>query len=132
MIECASRVRSMRAALEGRNTRIVVVLIQNAPPHPASEDVLASEGAISLCTSCEISAQSLFVLPHGDHLHGYTLRLEDAFFELAQNYYHSEAKIIKSHKEQLNKNIHQYLYIRHQFKIGFFYELKQDVQTAFK
>lgn len=121
-----------RSALEGRNTRIIVVLIQNTPPHPASEDVLASEGAISLCTSCEISAQSLFVLPHGEHLHGYTLRLENAFLELSQNYYHNEAKIIKTHKEQLTKNIHQYLYIRHQFKIGFLFELKQDIQTALK
>lgn len=121
-----------RAALEGRNTSIIVVLIQNAPPHPASEDVLASEGAISLCTSCEISAQSLFVLPHGEHLYGYTLRLEDAFFELAKIYYINEAKIVRSHKEQLNKNIHQYLFIRHQFKIAYFHELKQDVQTALK
>lgn len=121
-----------RAALECRNTRIIVVLIQNTPPHPASEDVVASEGGISLCTSCEISSQSLFVLPHGEHLHGYTLRLEDAFIELSQSYYHNEAKIIKSHKEQLSKSNHQYLYVRHQFKIGFLYELKQDVQTALK
>lgn len=121
-----------RAALEGRISRITVVLIQHTLPLPASEDVLASERAIALCSSCELNSQSLFVLPHGDHLQGYTVRLENAFYEFAQTYYHNEVKNIKSHKEHLNKNAHQYLYIRHQFKMGFLNELKQDVHTAHK
>ncbi|KAJ8940840.1 hypothetical protein NQ318_005286 [Aromia moschata] len=132
MIECASRVQSMRAALEDRHTRITVVLIQNTLSLPAGEDLLASERAIALCSSCELNAQSLFVLPHGDHLQGYAVRLENAFYEFCQNIYHNEAKHVKSHKEHLNKNTHQYLYVRHQFKMGMLYELKQDVHTAHK
>ncbi|KAJ8917803.1 hypothetical protein NQ315_010709 [Exocentrus adspersus] len=132
MIECASRVQSMRAALEGRNSRITVVLIQNTLPLPAGEDLLASERAIALCSSCELNSQSLFVLPHGDHLQGYAIRLENAFYEFAQTYYHNEAKNVKSHKEHINKNTHQYLFVRHQFKMGFLNELKQDVHTAHK
>ncbi|RZC34292.1 trafficking protein particle complex subunit 11 [Asbolus verrucosus] len=132
MIECASRVQSLRAALEGRNTRIAVVLIQNTLPLPPGEDVLASDRAISLCASCELNASSLFVLPHGDHLQGYAVRLESAFYEFAQNYYHTEIKNVRSHKEHLNKTSHQYLFVRHQFKMGFLYELKQDIHTAHK
>ncbi|EFA10428.2 Trafficking protein particle complex subunit 11-like Protein [Tribolium castaneum] len=132
MIECASRVQSLRAALEGRNTRIAVVLIQNTLPLPPGEDVLASDRAVSLCASCELNASSLFVLPHGDHLQGYAVRLESAFYEFAQSYYHNEIKTIRSHKEHLNKSSHQYLFVRHQFKMGFLYELKQDVHTAHK
>ncbi|VEN53813.1 unnamed protein product [Callosobruchus maculatus] len=132
MIECASRVQSMRAALEGRASRIVIVLIQTTLPLPAGEDALAAERAVALCSSCELNSQSLFVLPHGDHLQGYATRLENAFYEFAQTYYHNEAKIIKSHKEHLNKNTHQYLYVRHQFKLGFLNELKQDIHTAYK
>lgn len=107
-------------------------MIQNTPPLPAGEDALSSEGAIALCTTCELNAQSLFVLPHGDHLQGYCVRLEKAFYELAQTYYHNEAKLVKSHKEYLNKNTHQYLFVRHQFKMGFLYELKQDIHIAHK
>lgn len=71
-------------------------------------------------------------MPHGDHLQGYIVRLENAFYDLAQNYYHSEAKNVKSHRDHLNKSTHQYLFVRHQFKMGFLYELMQDNHTAHK
>ena len=38
------------------------------------EDVIAAERAASLCSACELSAKSLFVLPLADHLLGYTIR----------------------------------------------------------
>nr|XP_023021888.1 trafficking protein particle complex subunit 11 [Leptinotarsa decemlineata] len=132
MIECASRVQSMRASLEGHSTRLTVVLIQNTVPLPAGEDSLSAERALALSSSCDLNSQYLFVLPHGDHLQGYAIRLESAFFELAQIYYHNEGKHIKSHKEHLNKNTHQYLFVRHQFKMGFMYEMKQDAHSAHK
>ena len=59
-------------------------------------------------------------------------RLENAFYELAQSYYHSEARKVKAHKEFLNKTTHQLLFVRHQFKIAFYNELKQDTHTAIK
>lgn len=108
----------------------MVVLIQNVQPIPASEDTLAADRATQLCSSCELNSTSLFVLPHRDHLQGYILRLENAFYELAQSYYLNNAKSIKSHKEHLNKNNLQYLHIRHQFKMGFLFELKQDIHQA--
>ncbi|KAI4461549.1 hypothetical protein MML48_5g00016715 [Holotrichia oblita] len=131
VIECASRVQSMRAALDGRSTRVVVVLIQSSAM-PAGEDMIASEKATALCASCELNAKSLLVLPHVDHLQGYAVRLENAFYDFAQNYYHVEARNIKSHREHLNKTTHQYLFVRHQFKMGFLNELKQDIHTAHK
>lgn len=121
-----------RAAVEGRSTKIVIVLIQDTPPLPPGEDALSADRAVALCASCELNAKSLFVLPHGDHLQGYVVRLDSAFNELAQNYYHLEARNVKSHKEHLNKNTHQYLLVRHQFKMGFLNELRQDNHTAHK
>ena len=93
--------------MQGRSTRVAVVLIQNNAPLPpgmyfkdffssvgnvsdslcsqfensltvisliVGEDVVAAERAASLCSACELSAKSLFVLPHTDHLLGYTIR----------------------------------------------------------
>ncbi|XP_063238337.1 trafficking protein particle complex subunit 11 [Bacillus rossius redtenbacheri] len=131
-IECASRVQSIRAALEGRGTRTAVILIQRVATLPTGEDMLTAERAASLCSSCDLNPKSLFVLPMGDHLHGYTLRLENAFFDLAQNYYHHEARNVRSHRDHLNKTTHQYLFVRHLFKMGFLCELKQDHHTAHK
>lgn len=63
-----------RAALEGRNTRLGVVLIQQKAPLPTGEDVLAAERAAALCSVSDINPKCLFVLPHVDHLQGYVLR----------------------------------------------------------
>lgn len=59
-------------------------------------------------------------------------RMETALFELAKIYYGHECKLIKAHRDQLNKTTHQLLFIRHQFKVAFFSELKQDPSTALK
>ncbi|XP_034951307.1 trafficking protein particle complex subunit 11 [Chelonus insularis] len=132
-MKCASKVQSLKCSLEGRNTKIAVVLIQRGiPPPPGSEDMLATERATALCTACELPAKSLYVLPHGDHLVGYILRLENVFYELAQNFYHHQYRVVKSHRDQLNKTSHQYLFVRHQFKMGFFNELRQDKHIALK
>ncbi|XP_055958826.1 trafficking protein particle complex subunit 11 [Patella vulgata] len=131
-MECATRVEIVRNSLQGQGTKVSVVLIQKNTPLPPGEDLIASERAASLCSMCDISAKSLYVLPHTDHLIGYTIRLENAFYEQSQSYYHTEARKVKSHKDFLNKTTHQLLYVRHQFKIAFFNELKQDTHTSLK
>ena len=60
------------------------------------------------------------------------MRLESAFYELAQTYYHQRVKAIRAHREQLSKSHHQALYVRHQFKLGFFCEVRQDMAAAYK
>lgn len=132
IIECASKVQSIRAAVEGHSTRVAVVVIQSRLSPPPSEYMLGAERAQALCAACEIQSKSLFVLPHSDHLMGYILRLENAFYDIAQNYYHHETKNIKQHRDHLNKTTHQYLFVRHQFKLGYLNELKQDLSTAHK
>ncbi|KAG6460755.1 hypothetical protein O3G_MSEX012193 [Manduca sexta] len=132
IIECASKVQSIRAAVEGHTTRVAVVVIQSRQSPPPSEYMLGAERAQALCAACEIQSKSLFVLPHSDHLMGYIIRLENAFYDIAQNYYHHETKNIKQHRDHLNKTTHQYLFVRHQFKLGYLNELKQDMSTAHK
>lgn len=59
-------------------------------------------------------------------------RLETAFYDLAQNFYYHEYRNVKSHRDQLTKNVHQYLFVRHQFKMAFLNELKQELHLAQK
>ncbi|KAG7269692.1 hypothetical protein CRUP_009754 [Coryphaenoides rupestris] len=106
--ECATKVEIVRTSLQGRNTKVAVVLIQKKTPLPPGEDLVASERASSLCNACDLLA-----------------RVENAFYEHAQTYYYTEIRRVKSHKEFLNKTTHQ-------FKIAFFSELKQDTQNALK
>ncbi|KAL5018539.1 hypothetical protein ScPMuIL_004261 [Solemya velum] len=131
-MECATRVEIVRNSLQGRGTKVAVVLIQKNAPLPPGEDVVAAERAASLCSACDLSAKHLYVLPHTGHLIGYTIRLENAFYEMGQSYYHGEARKVKSHRDFLNKTTHQLLFVRHQFKIAYYNELKQDTHAALK
>ncbi|GAB6030246.1 Trafficking protein particle complex subunit 11, variant 2 [Chamberlinius hualienensis] len=132
LMELRSKIQIVRSSVEGRNTKVAVVLIQHSTPLPPGEDVVATDRATTLCNMCDLPGKLLFVFPHTDHMHGYVLRLENAFFELAQNYYLQQAKQVKSHKELLNKTTHQLLFVRHQFKMGFYSELKCDSPTALR
>ncbi|XP_031844601.1 trafficking protein particle complex subunit 11 gry isoform X2 [Nomia melanderi] len=132
-MECATKVQTLRNALEGRNTKIAVVLIQHCTqPPPGSEDALATERATAVCGACELPPKLLYILPHGNHLLGYTSRLETALYDLAQNFYHHEYRTVKGHRDQLNKTVHQYLFVRHHFKMAFLNELRQDQSLAKK
>ena len=109
-----------------------MVLVQAAAPLPPGEDVLAAERATELCSVCDLSPKSLFVLPQTDHLFGYILRLEHAFYELALNYYQTEIRRVKAKKDHLSRAAHHSLLVRCQFKLAFFNELKQDSQSALR
>jgi hypothetical protein len=130
-MQCKMLVQSLKNSLQGRNTRIAIVLIQKGVPLPQNEELLASERAANLTNLCELNAKLLFVLQHNDHLMGNVLRLESAFLELAQSYYTQMAKQVRLHRDQLT-NAHLTLKIRHQFKLGFVSELKLDFSTALK
>lgn len=62
---------------------------------------------------------------------GFTLRLESAFLEQAQSYYLQSSKQVRMHRDQLTSS-HQELKIRHQFKLGFYAEMRMDSTTAVK
>lgn len=49
---------------------------------------------------------------------------------MAQGYYQQEIRHITSHREFLNKTTHQYLFVRHPFKMAYLSELKQDNRNA--
>ncbi|KAM7354828.1 trafficking protein particle complex subunit 11 gry [Cochliomyia hominivorax] len=130
-MQCAATIQSLKNSLQERNTRICLVLLQKAAPLPPGEDMLASERAASLTSACNLNSKMLFVLPHTEHLMGYALRLESAFLDMAQSYYTLMAKRIRTHRDQLTA-AHTTLKIRHQFKLGFVAEMRQDFSTALK
>uniref|UniRef100_A0A1I8IZA6 Sema domain-containing protein n=1 Tax=Macrostomum lignano TaxID=282301 RepID=A0A1I8IZA6_9PLAT len=92
-------VRVVRECLAGRLTSVAVVLLQRKPALPLEEDLSAKEKrAPSLCSACDLNPNHLFVLVQTEHLYGYIIRLESAFFDLSQNYYHQEARRGESHR----------------------------------
>lgn len=59
------------------------------------------------------------------------MRLESAFLDMAQSYYGLMAKRIRAHSDQLTA-AHITLNVRHQFKLGFVAEMRQDFSAALK
>ncbi|XP_064547367.1 trafficking protein particle complex subunit 11 [Drosophila montana] len=130
-VQCAAIVQGLKNALQERNSRLCLVLLQKSAPLPPGEDMLAAERAASLTTACGITSKMLFILPHTEHLMGYTQRLESAFLDMAQSYYALMSKRIRTHRDQLSA-AHTTLKIRHQYKLGFVAEIRQDFSTAQK
>ncbi|XP_031787602.1 trafficking protein particle complex subunit 11-like [Nasonia vitripennis] len=81
--------------------------------------MVATERATALCAACELPAKTFYFLPYADHLLGYTFRLEHVLYNLAQSFYHQEYRIVKSHREQLNKNCPSILICKTSSQNGF-------------
>ncbi|VDN21234.1 unnamed protein product [Dibothriocephalus latus] len=132
LAECARRVETVRSNLQSRDTKVVVVLLQKHAPVPVGDDLNATERAQNLCSTCDLPVKHLFVLQLTGFMFGCITRLETEMHDMASNYYHNAAKRVKSHRTSLNKTNHQLLFVRHEFKIAFFDELKQDQNLALK
>ena len=76
------------------------MLIQKNAPLPPGEDVVAAERAASLCSACDLSAKQLYVLPHTDHLIGYTIRsvsihyVQSSFINTNISYSNTKAAVV--------------------------------------
>lgn len=130
-VQCASQVQHLKNALQGRHTRICLVLLQKSPVAAvAGEEMLASERMTSLTKACDINAKLAFVLNYNEHLIGHIMRMESAFLEITQGYYSEMMKQVKSHRDQIAD--YPTLKIRHLFKLGFISEMRNDLSTALK
>lgn len=56
--------------LQGRKTKLVIVLVQKDSPRQQGEDPLSAERAGNLSSVCDINQKMIFVLPYNDHLMG--------------------------------------------------------------
>lgn len=130
---CAEKVHKMKQQLNGRNSRVILVLIQRAASLPG-ENTMASERLTALCNNVQIPPNSLLVLQLSDmqRLAEIFRRLEGAFAEVAKQYYQNASKLIRNYRDSLNKTTHSLLFVRHQFKLGFYSEIKQDPGGALK
>jgi hypothetical protein len=52
--------------------------------------------------------------------------------KLAYEHYDFMAKAIKKNKESFSKSLHQKMFARHHFKVGYYCELAQDLRSAVK
>eukprot|EP00124_Ichthyophonus_hoferi_P003484 Ihof_evm1s304 gene=Ihof_evmTU1s304 len=128
---CANTLAGIRAGLQGRETRLVVVLIQQ---HATPKDESQTEArAIIFRRTCEVEGKnSLFILPMNDNkdLNVYVRRLESVFRDLAVQYTEDCQRRIKNHRLDATGLPAQILVVRHQFKLGFLAEMAENHSDA--
>ena len=134
--EVCSRISCLRQSLHGLNTRVLLVLIQSRLFHVSHSsspaDQLTAKRMAGLAQSCGIQVDQLFQLPHTERMMDCILKIEISFLDQAMLYYAHRIKTVRAHKDLLTKPVHLTLFVRHQFKIGFFSEFKKDVSGALK
>ena len=131
-VECAAKLQTLRSSLTGRSTEFLVVLIQSIPPQQYEEGSHETEQGNALSLACELHRTNLLVLPYTDRPQGFIAKMETIIFDRATQYYGNQFKKVKSHRDNLNRQNQQLLIIRHNFKIAFFTELKQDLVGALR
>lgn len=98
---------------------------------PPSEEAAFNERLAILSSKCEIQLKMIMSFTYDDNFMGNIMRLESAFTEYSQSYYTQSSKQVRAHRDQLTAT-HQELKIRHQFKLGFYAEMRFDLNTAIK
>ena len=96
---------------------------------------MAGERLNALCNNVQIPPNSLMVLQISSdtqRLIEYFRRLEEGFAEVSKLYYQNASKLIRNYRDSLNRTTHSLLFVRHQFKLGFYSEIKQDPGGALK
>ena len=134
--ECSSRISCLRHSLQGLSTRILLVLVQSrvflASHSLSAADQLTARRVSGLAQICGIQGEQLFQLPHTERMMDCILKIETSFLDQAMLYYTHRIKTVRAHKDLLSKPTHLSLFVRHQFKIGFFSEIKKDLTGALK
>ncbi|KAI6648528.1 Trafficking protein particle complex subunit 11-like [Oopsacas minuta] len=134
--EVCSRVSCLRHSLQGLNTRILLVLIQSRMFHASHSgspvDQLTAKRMTALAQACGIQVEQMFHLPYTERMMDCILKIEISFMEQAMLYYTQRIKTVRAHKDLLSKPLHLSLFVRHQFKIGFFSEFKKEMPVALK
>ncbi|KAL3085079.1 hypothetical protein niasHS_010148 [Heterodera schachtii] len=129
--ECEAKINAMRQRIGQRETKLALVLIQ--PPKATSmDDPIANEKALELCQHCRLNSRLLFVFPRLSDdraLIERVNRLEKAFHNIAQEFYHACFKRIRS-RNVPNNDAH--LLVRQQYKLAFISELREDRHSALR
>ena len=86
--QCQQLVQSIQKSLSGRNSKIVLVVIQDGSSLPPVGDAVSEDRCNSLCNACGLQLQtSLFILQSNEQLQGCCIKLDTKLYEMAQNYY---------------------------------------------
>ncbi|KAG2653470.1 trafficking protein particle complex subunit 11-like [Panicum virgatum] len=127
-LQACSDLENLKSAIQGKNTKLVVVLVQAQASDELSEDV-----TVALRKRAEIDSKHLVVLVEHDETewNRSLSKLENVFAELCSSFYKEEGRRIKARIEKRNFSSVE-LSIRYCFKVAVYAEFRRDWPEALK
>jgi hypothetical protein len=119
--EICSQVASIQQSARPRNIKLVVVLYHTLPNEPALND----ERFVSMRKRSDLDAKNFVFIPKND-IKNNVKKFERIVQEFANTYYTEAARRIKNMRAHVNKTSQIALYIRLQFKLGYYAEFRPD------
>uniref|UniRef100_J3LGF8 Trafficking protein particle complex subunit 11 n=1 Tax=Oryza brachyantha TaxID=4533 RepID=J3LGF8_ORYBR len=127
-LQACSDLENLKSVIQGRNTKLVVILVQSQAGDELGEDV-----TVALRKRAEIDSKHLVVLVERDETEWTKSlnKLTSVFTELCTTYYKDEGRRIKSRIEKRNFSSVE-LSIRYCFKVAVYAEFRRDWPEALK
>ncbi|KAL5208681.1 hypothetical protein ABZP36_033116 [Zizania latifolia] len=127
-LQACSDLENLKSVIQGRNTKLVVILVQAQAGDELSEDV-----TVALRKRAEIDSKHLVVLVERDESEWTKSlnKLKSIFTELCSTYYKDEGRRIKARIEKRNFSSVE-LSIRYCFKVAVYAEFRRDWPEALK
>ncbi|KAK3158910.1 hypothetical protein QOZ80_2AG0143270 [Eleusine coracana subsp. coracana] len=127
-LQACSDLENLKSAIQGKSTKLVVVLVQSTAGDELSEDVM-----VALRKRAEIDSKYLVVLVEHDETEWNKSldKLKNVFAELCSTFYKEEGRRIKARIEKRNFASVE-LSIRYCFKVAVYAEFRRDWPEALK
>ncbi|TVU28245.1 hypothetical protein EJB05_19755 [Eragrostis curvula] len=127
-LQACSDLENLKSVIQGKNTKLVVVLVQSQAGDELSEDV-----TVALRKRAEIDSKHLVVLVENDETEWNRSlnKLKNVFTELCSAFYKEEGRRIKARIEKRNFASVE-LSIRYCFKVAIYAEFRRDWPEALK
>ncbi|KAF8729668.1 hypothetical protein HU200_017620 [Digitaria exilis] len=127
-LQACSDLENLKSAIQGKNTKLVVVLVQAQASDELSEDV-----TVALRKRAEIDSRHMIVLVEQDETEWSRSlsKLKNVFAELCSAFYKEEGRRIKARIEKRNFSSVE-LSIRYCFKVAVYAEFRRDWPEALK
>uniref|UniRef100_A0A0D9YXC2 Trafficking protein particle complex subunit 11 n=1 Tax=Oryza glumipatula TaxID=40148 RepID=A0A0D9YXC2_9ORYZ len=127
-LQACSDLENLKSVIQGRNTKLVVILVQSQAGDELSEDV-----TVALRKRAEIDSKHLVVLVERDEMEWTKSlnKLTTVFAELCMTYYKDEGRRVKARIEKRNFSSVE-LSIRYCFKVAVYAEFRRDWPEALK
>lgn len=120
---------------QGRNTKLMLAIIADEEPKDkmsGDTKVTVDDFLNNIRRVCQVESRCVFVVPRNSIENAINVRTGKIISDLANAYYKEVGTKIRKYKNEVKKEVQPYLFIRHRFKVAFYFEILKSNAKALK